>query len=245
MENIQLSLFGRTSQGLSVLTGEKTSKWYLKALSEYPNQKPPRCLTLTTATTGQKQTLLWATNGALATELSTRNTGEFPSVGEECTLSQILEDNAPEKYYLSATACEGILRRSSQRGKKLPELLETALKEQVTRSKFGGSERDAAGRKAGKGALIQEEKSATLATSNDQTLFVPVDKNILDDKGGDYINVRDDGKAPTLRAETHGHPPCVISLDTFHCSYETEKVTTLKARDYKDPQVIAVKKQNG
>lgn len=70
----------------------------------------------------------------------------------------------------------------------------------------GGAERDAAGRKAGKGALIQEEKSATLATSNDQTLFVP----------------------------------CTISLETFHCSYETEKVTTLKARDYKDPQVVAV-----
>lgn len=38
----------------------------------------------------------------------------------------------------------------------------------------GGSERDAAGRKAGKGALIQTEKSATLQTGNDQTLFQSV-----------------------------------------------------------------------
>ena len=36
----------------------------------------------------------------------------------------------------------------------------------------GGCERDANGRKAGKGALIQWEKSATLGVSQDQTLFV-------------------------------------------------------------------------
>ena len=36
----------------------------------------------------------------------------------------------------------------------------------------GGVERDAYGKKAGKGALIQWEKSATLGVSQDQTLFV-------------------------------------------------------------------------
>ena len=36
----------------------------------------------------------------------------------------------------------------------------------------GGVERDSSGRKAGKGALIQWEKSATLGVSQDQTLFV-------------------------------------------------------------------------
>lgn len=36
----------------------------------------------------------------------------------------------------------------------------------------GGCERDANGRKAGKGALIQWEKSGTLGVSQDQTLFV-------------------------------------------------------------------------
>ena len=174
MENIQLSLFGKTSQGRSVVTGEKTSEWYLKALSEPQNQTRPRCLELTGGR-GQKRTLSWATNGVLLTELSTLNTGEFPSVGDECTLSQILEDNVPEKYYLSANACKGILRRSEQRGKKLPEILEKALTEQATRLKFGGgAERDSAGHKAGKGALVQTEKSATLQTGNDQTLFQSV-----------------------------------------------------------------------
>ena len=36
----------------------------------------------------------------------------------------------------------------------------------------GGIERDSSGRKAGKGALIQWERSATLGVSQDQTLFV-------------------------------------------------------------------------
>lgn len=37
----------------------------------------------------------------------------------------------------------------------------------------GGVERDSMGKKAGKGALIQEEVSATLGVSQDQTLFQP------------------------------------------------------------------------
>lgn len=36
----------------------------------------------------------------------------------------------------------------------------------------GGVERDSYGKKAGKGPLVQWEKSATLGVSQDQTLFV-------------------------------------------------------------------------
>lgn len=67
-------------------------------------------------------------------ECWTPNTGESPSVVRESTLSQILEDNAPEKYFLSARACEGILRRAEKRGKKLPLMLWEALVETVERS---------------------------------------------------------------------------------------------------------------
>ena len=67
-------------------------------------------------------------------ECWTPNTGESPSVVRESTLSQILEDNAPEKYFLSARACEGILRRAEKRGKKIPALLWEALVETVERS---------------------------------------------------------------------------------------------------------------
>ena len=54
----------------------------------------------------------------------------------------------------------------------------------------------------GKGALIQEDKSATLATNNDQYLFQPMNM-VLDDQGGQQITVRTDGRSPTLRAEAH------------------------------------------
>lgn len=42
-----------------------------------------------------------------------------------------------------------------------------------------------------------------------------VDGNILDDQGGQQITVRTDGKAPTLRAETHGNLPCVLESAGF------------------------------
>jgi hypothetical protein len=33
----------------------------------------------------------------------------------------------PQRFFLSATACKGILRRADRRGKKLPEQLHDAL----------------------------------------------------------------------------------------------------------------------
>ena len=55
------------------------------------------------------------------------NTGESPSVAVVSSLSQILEDAPHPKYYLSRTACLGILRRAEARGKELPEQLRKAL----------------------------------------------------------------------------------------------------------------------
>ena len=68
----------------------------------------------------------------------------------------------------------------------------------------------------GKGALIQEDRPASLRTNNFQYVFQPViDTNILDDQGGSQISVRDDGKSPTLRAEMHGNVPCVLSPNVY------------------------------
>ena len=58
---------------------------------------------------------------------STLNTGESPSVAVVSSLSQILQDDPPRKYYLSKTACLGILRRAEARGKELPPQLRDAL----------------------------------------------------------------------------------------------------------------------
>lgn len=60
-----------------------------------------------------------------------RNIGVSPSDARESTLSQILEVNAPSKYWLSAKACAGILRRAERRGKELPPMLKEALEEAV------------------------------------------------------------------------------------------------------------------
>ena len=170
-----------------------------------------------------------------------------------------------------------------------------------------GCDVDASGKAAGKGALIQENLSATPATSNDQYLFQPIgadpyngdltgdkeatlgvncgmstgrngvveliavatqqggaevtengvcptitaaagmsgnnqpwickeiDRHILDDQGGSVINIRKDGKAPTLRAQMGGHPPVVMiptsaeGLDAYNQSLTGDKAKTLNS----------------
>lgn len=63
-------------------------------------------------------------------ESSTLNTGVSPREEKESSLSQILQAEVPHKYYLTKTACLGILRRAAERGKDLPLQLEAALKVQ-------------------------------------------------------------------------------------------------------------------
>ena len=67
---------------------------------------------------------------------------------------------------------------------------------------------------AREGGNIYEGVSGTLrANSGDNQMAVAygvADRHILDDQGGSQISVRDDGKCPTLRAETHGNVPCVL-----------------------------------
>ena len=67
----------------------------------------------------------------MLTEFLMLNTGESPSDARESSLSQILQAEVPEKYYLSAKACQGILRRAAERGKELPEVLQKALERQA------------------------------------------------------------------------------------------------------------------
>ena len=399
MENIQLSLFGKMSPERSAATKERTSEPSLKNSSKSLSRQP-LCLRFR-RTDGPTQTVIAETDGALRTEFLTLNTGESPSAAVESTLSSTLEENAPEKYYLSEKATLGILRRSARCGKELPLMLEYALiqktiegepfgqtviensrkilrsvreevgaaeaKEWVRRTivlvqqeevlqpgvqckgeeadRLQGEQSENMGRRArsceetvpgdrcvcglrearengdtphrrelleqrsrefseimqklscketqeavamyclrtaseseesllqalstiqereagadrpipytlkirsgceggGKGALIQEDKSATLATNNDQYLFQPVNM-VLDDQGGQQITVRTDGKAPTLRAETHGNLPCVLESAGFTIQgfgdYKDGGIgSCLKARYYKDATDLVV-----
>ena len=47
------------------------------------------------------------------------------------SLSRILQDDPPKRYYLTKKACLGILRRAAERGKELPEKLKRALEIQA------------------------------------------------------------------------------------------------------------------
>ncbi len=65
-------------------------------------------------------------------ECSTLKTSECPNDAVESSLSAILETgDLPQRFFLSAKACAGILRRAKKRGRKLPEPLRLALERVV------------------------------------------------------------------------------------------------------------------
>lgn len=150
----------------------------------------------------------WEDDGAWCGELTTRNTGECPNAVVVSRLSQILEETPHPKYNLTAKACQGILRRAERRGKDLPKL----LKEVLIRQSQGASPQERTEAPApteaptsyavrirggcdggGKGALVQTERSGTLGTGNDQTIFC-----MATQQGG--AELRTDDRAPTLTA---------------------------------------------
>lgn len=126
MATIQDLWSGKTSPARSHQTKAKTSKQSSKKSA----QSKANFLFLSLKN-GQKQEKLWETDFLSHGEHLTRNIGEFPSEESVSTLSQILQVNVPEKYYLSQRACQGILRRASERGKELPEVLKKALERQA------------------------------------------------------------------------------------------------------------------
>lgn len=177
--------FGRTLSEHSAAIEEKTSQPCWKKLRVSQNQDF-LYLDCRTSRNGQKQEPLTVMGGLSLGELTTLRTGEKPSetavqemlsvwgphsVAEESRLSQILEVNPLPKYNLTAKACQGILRRAERRGKDLPERLKAVL---LMQSASGGGCDG-----GGKGALVQTEKSGTLGTGNDQTIFTPTPINLM------------------------------------------------------------------
>jgi len=59
--------------------------------------------------------------------------GEAPIDPIPTHLREVLEYDPDPKYDLSALAAQGIIRRATDRGKTLPEMLETALKQTVAK----------------------------------------------------------------------------------------------------------------
>lgn len=155
---------------------------------------------------GNTQEKSWAMSQASHGDCSMLNIGESHSADEESTLSQILEDNVPEKYYLSAKACRGILSRAEKRGKKLPEMLELALKEQAETSQTRN--------------LFQ-----TFNCNNEQPDAI---------YGVDCRNgVIDAGKTHTLQAKANGgqslnYTPCVLTSGKPCIKYTVRRLTPLE-----------------
>lgn len=169
--------FGRTLSEHSAATEDETSTPCWKKLRVSQNQDF-LYLDCRKSGNGQKQEPLTVMGGLSLGELTTLKTGEKPSetavqemlsvwgphsIAEESRLSQILEANPLSKYNLTAKACLGLLRRAERRGKDLPERLKAVL---LMQSASGGGCDG-----GGKGALVQTEKSGTLGTGNDQTIF--------------------------------------------------------------------------
>ena len=138
MDCIQLSLFGKTYQEHSVPTAEKISEPCWKNLPAWNNQTFQFIDLRVGGGDGAKQEQSPETDGLWLGDSLTLNIGEFPREESASLLSWILEDNVPQKYYLSAKACRGILTRASRRGKKLPDLLKTALLEMIEWWQRGG-----------------------------------------------------------------------------------------------------------
>ena len=128
-------------------------------------------------------------------------------------MSQILQVNVPQRFYLSRKACLGILRRASSRGKELPAILRIALEQQAERMK------EAEGRivlndQGGNRMDVTEEVTATLRA---EAHHPPV---VLDEPAAAGFCTEHSAKArsigyeeetaPTLRA---GVVPAAIALD--------------------------------
>jgi len=72
----------------------------------------------------------------------TLSISEWPKDAAVCSLSQVLEADVPKKYFLSAKAAHGILRRAEKRGRDLPPTLRAAL-EAVAQSPSTGPQTEA------------------------------------------------------------------------------------------------------
>lgn len=147
------SSFSRMCREPSAATKEETSKSSSRRSSGSQNQTLPMFLYLI-GEGGKSLDASWDTERTdvhfpLLTDYTMHSFGEQPYTMmreisynkeprngvKESQLSQILQDSAHQKYYLSAKGCAGILRRSREKNKPLPQVLKTALENQISREK--------------------------------------------------------------------------------------------------------------
>lgn len=193
----------------------------------------------------------WLTSGrvTLRGESWTAASSESPSVAVECSLSRILEANAPSKYWLSPKACAGILRRADKRGKDLPPALATAL-QRVAQSPASGPR---GGGPAGDEhynliATHVPEKSACLETTNHDYSradgFTAVAFNWQEGPSGDLgMSDADTGGEPPVRvsqtlAVAHGLAPTLTATNDSSRSPQSTEITQQVAAVHEAASIV-------
>lgn len=128
VNSLPVGFSSRTSLVCCPVTKERTSPSYLEASAETGPKSPKEAGETAGLSRQRRATITEPPGGCL-----TLNTSEFPRGGVACSLSDVLETSGPHltRYFLSALACRGILRRAAKRGRVLPPALLAALTARV------------------------------------------------------------------------------------------------------------------
>lgn len=119
-KSILNSLFGRTCPAHSLQTAE---------MIFVPSSKKSCRSPFLYLDTGAMQDWLTVETLKSLGDFSTLNTGESPNDVKESSLSQILQDDAPPKYYLTVKAKQNLLRAVQKHNANVPNELLAALAE--------------------------------------------------------------------------------------------------------------------
>ena len=239
MDNTHVSLCGRTSPELSAQTKAKTSVSSAKSSSR-SSSRQPLCLVFR-RTAGLMPTITTETDGALLTEFLTLNTGESPQRRRRIHLVADFRGECAKEVLFERQGVRGYFKTSGTQGQATPSNAQGSLGANDPERKSNGGN----GRQLDVVALapVASTLRAGAGAPKHESDFVGrlvIDRCILDDQGGSSINVRQDGQAPTLRAEAHGNLPCVMepksaafcpeqSAKTRGIGYEVGKSPTLRA----------------
>ena len=97
-------------------------------LDGYSGKTCPESSVVPEAQTSDRFSGPWKTSGIVSRgECLTLSTSESPNGVVDSSLSEILQEDVLNKYFLSPEACAGILNRAERRGRELPEPLKTVL----------------------------------------------------------------------------------------------------------------------
>ena len=243
----QMSIFDFLDQGSwsgkmypehSVLTEAKISEPSSKRPQKW-SKGMPAYLELRGGRDGHLQDASWEMGGALLGEYTMHSFGEYPKEENVSLLSQILEVNAHRKYYLSAKACQGILRRAEKRGKVLPPILKEALERQ---SAFKNEQVVMGGAKESSYNMNGQEHCQHLTTKACCKGVDMYNQSITGDVTMSITGAATDSHH--IPCVIKGNGPCISVDEKMGNTYIGDNVgNTLGARDYKQPQAVCMAMQ--